>query len=84
MVVRKDVGEGKNGGIIHWIEPKTESSQKDVVIFEWNEDYLYGSHYHALLAEWGNKHIDSFGNEIPHYFAGEEVPEPWDSLYFYG
>ena len=46
-------------------------------MFEWNEDYKYGTHYHALLFEWRNKHIDR-----KHYKAGEPVPEPWNTIYF--
>ena len=66
-------GTGKNGGIIKWEIPGTKTA-----IFEWNEDFNHGSHYHAMLIEWDNKH-----NGI-HYRPGTEVPEPWNSMYFGG
>ncbi|MBQ4284169.1 MAG: RHS repeat-associated core domain-containing protein [Lachnospira sp.] len=65
------IGQGKNGGIIKWEIPGTK-----VGIFEWNEDYKYGAHYHAMLPSWGNRH------GLMHYAPGMFVPEPWRSLYF--
>ena len=67
----KNIGEGKNGGIIKWEIPGT-----GITVFEWNEDFKYGSHYHCLLPEWNNKHHND------HWQAGDIVPEPWQSLYF--
>ena len=45
-------------------------------MFEWNEDFRQGSHYHALLIEWDNKHKGT------HYYPGSPIPEPWNSIYF--
>lgn len=70
-IVRVEIGEGKNGGIIQWVLPNTNT-----VIFEWDEGLQKGSHYHALLPEDYNKH-----NDI-HYEPGSPIPEPWNSLYF--
>ncbi len=69
--VYQNIGEGKNGGIIKWEIPGT-----GITVFEWNEDFTYGPHYHCLLPEWNNKHHND------HWQAGEIVPEPWQSLYF--
>ena len=41
--------------------------------FEWNEDLQYGPHYHILV---NGTHVGD------HRKAGEEIPEPWTSLYF--
>lgn len=68
---RVEMGEGKNGGIYHWVLPNT-----NIVILEWDEDLQKGSHYHAVLPEDYNKH-----NDI-HYEPGSPIPEPWNSLYF--
>lgn len=67
------VGTGKNGGIFKWEIPGT-----GIAIFEWDEDYKFGSHYHTMLPEHKNKHII-----LGHHKAGDEVPEPWNTLYFY-
>ena len=68
------VREGSNNGqIIQWMQPGSST-----VIFEWDEDLQYGSHYHALLPEWNNSHLG------PHYAPGTTVPEPWRSMYFGG
>ncbi len=64
-------GTGKNGGIIKWEMPETR-----VAIFEWDEDYKYGSHYHVMKIEQSNQH---FGL---HYYPGDLVPEPWNTTYF--
>ena len=66
-------GSGSNGGIIKWEDPKT-----NVAIFEWNEDYKHGAHYHAMLVEWDSVHDGT------HYLPGTTVPEPWQSMYFGG
>ena len=63
----------KNGRIIKWMDPITK-----IPIFEWNEDFVNGAHYHALLPEWGGKH------DGLHYLPGTSVPEPWNSIYFGG
>ena len=64
-------GKGSNGGIIKWEIPGTK-----IAIFEWNEDWRYGPHYHTLKIEWKNEHLG------PHHPIGSEVPEPWKSAYF--
>lgn len=66
-------GTGSNGGIIKWELPGTK-----ITIFEWNEDWKNGAHYHTLKIEWKNKHYG------PHHPIGSEVPEPWQSTYFSG
>ena len=63
-------GTGKNGGVIKWEMPGTH-----IAIFEWNEDFKFGSH---LLVEWDSAHN---GN---HYWPGTPVPEPWNTTYFGG
>ena len=45
-------------------------------MFEWDEDFNYGSHYHTMMIEWDGKHIG------PHFHAGDNVPEPWATMYF--
>ena len=64
-------GLGKNGGIIKWVVPNTKTA-----VFEWNEYYRFGPHYHVMKIEWDGKHMGD------HYVAGTPVPEPWNSIYF--
>ena len=59
-----------NGMIIKWKDPITGS-----IIFEWDEDLSYGSHYHTLSLTNG-KHTDI------HYLPGTPVPEPLNTIYF--
>ena len=73
MNVHVAPGTGSNGGIIKWEIPGT-----GIAIFEWNEDYKNGPHYHTLKIEWDNKHIG------PHHPIGSPVPEPWNSAFFGG
>lgn len=40
---------------------------KQTAIFEWDEDYKNGSHYHCMMPEWNNKHDES---EESHFKAG--------------
>ena len=63
-----------NGKIINWKDPITKE-----VIFEWDEDYRYGSHYHI------NSPLcyDKKGKRI-HFYAFDAIPEPWNSIYFGG
>ncbi len=77
MRMRVDIGEGKNGGIIQWTIPNTNT-----VIFEWDEDYKCGPHYHVMLPEWDNLHISNQYGYKHEYKAGDSVPEPWRSTYF--
>ena len=72
LVMRVYLGS-KNGRIIKWMDPITK-----IPIFEWNEDFVNGAHYHALLPEWGGKH------DGLHYLPGTPIPEPWNSIYFGG
>ena len=60
--VYQNIGEGKNGGIIKWEIPGT-----GITVFEWNEDFTYGPHYHCLLPEWNNKHHND------HWKAGDII-----------
>ena len=60
-----------NGKIINWQMPVVK-----ITIFEWDEDFDNGSHYHALKPEWNGKH------DKKHYYAGDEVPSPWAEIYF--
>ena len=71
MHVCVEPGSGSNGGIIKWEIPFTK-----IAIFEWNEDWNEGAHYHIMEAEWKNKH------DGIHYPIGSVVPEPWQSIYF--
>lgn len=64
-------GTGKNGGVIKWFIPNT-----NIVVFEWDEDYKYGSHYHAMREELGSKHLKD------HIKPGSPIAEPWRSKYF--
>ena len=64
-------GTGKNGGIIKWFIPGTKQA-----VFEWDEDYKYGPHYHAMEVELGSKHLGD------HNRAGSVIEEPWRSRYF--
>ncbi len=68
-------GCGSNGGVIKWEQPGTK-----IAIFEWDEDYKNGSHYHVFLPEDKNKHTKG----IIHYYPGSIIPEPWNTIYFGG
>ena len=67
-LIRKEYPGSYNGKIIKWIDPVTKNT-----IFEWNEDFKEGPHYHILV---NNKHVGD------HKKAGESVPEPYNSIYF--
>jgi hypothetical protein len=64
------VYETENGIVIKW------GYTKKITIFEWNEDLNNVSHYHCLMPEWKNKHIDGL-----HYLPGWQIPEPWATYY---
>ena len=51
---------------------------RQTAIFEWDEDYKNGSHYHCMLPEWNNKHDEC---EEAHFKAGTVMPEPWATWY---
>ena len=70
-IIHVKPGKGKNGGIMRWIIPGTTTA-----IFEWDEDYRIGSHYHAMFPSDNNKHS---GDHNP---PGSAVAEPWNSIYF--
>ena len=57
-------GTGRNGGIIKWEIPGTK-----LAVFEWNEDYKYGPHYHVMNPETGNAHTN-------HLYAGDIIEYP--------
>ena len=65
----------KNGKIITWKYPGTKD-----VIFEWDENPNKpdGPHYHLVLPPDGKLHD---GN---HYYPGDRVPEPLNSIFFGG
>ncbi len=67
-LIRKEYPGSYNGKIIKWIEPMTGT-----VVFEWDEDFEHGAHYHIL------KNNDHSGDHIQ---PGTPVPEPWNSFYF--
>ena len=70
-LVRKEYPGSYNGRIIKWVYPL-----QNTPIFEWNEDFENGAHYHVLKIEWAGKHDGT------HYMPGTPVPEPWNSIYF--
>ena len=45
------------------------------IISTWDEDYLYGPHYHIVI---DNVHSRE------HIKPNDPVPEPWNSIYFGG
>jgi len=57
-----------NGAIIKWSILGTKTA-----VFEWNEDFRKGPHYHIPV---DNQHED------PHYWPGDPVPDPYVSIYF--
>ena len=63
----------KNGSIVKWKEPISEKA-----IFEWDEDIINGSHNHILDMGKSESHMGF------HYWPGDPIPEPWNSLYFGG
>ena len=71
LIIRKPMSSEGNGGIFHWVLPGTS-----IAIFEWDEDYIHGSHYHQMKIYWKNKHYG------PHKLPGETVDEPWNTTYF--
>ena len=70
LVIRKELGAPRNGGVIKWELPNS------IAIFEWNEDFKQEPHYHVMYESDKNQHTG------PHYKAGEAVPEPWNTIYF--
>ena len=72
-LVRTEYAGTKNGKIIEWRDPNL-----NVKVFEWNEDFKNGSHYHAMLIEWDGNHHGT------HYLPGTPEPEPRNSVYFGG
>ena len=58
--------------VIKWNIPFTKIS-----IFEWDYDTKNGSHYHVMLPSMNNSHLEG-----GHYWPGDAVPEPWNSLFF--
>lgn len=75
MHIYVDIGTGSNGGIIKWELPGTNKA-----IFEWDEDYKYGPHYHCMLKSWENQHDPN--PETHMYRPNDPVPEPWRTTYF--
>ena len=65
-LIRNDYAGTHNGRIIKWKDMYGQ------VIFEWNEDLNYRSHYHILVRD-----VDPM-----HYFPNYPVPEPFAHIYF--
>ena len=59
----------KNGAIIKWCDPTNGAT-----VFEWNEDLKHGSHYHVFMPNLNGLHDGT------HYYPGQRVPEPWNSV----
>lgn len=59
----------KNGRLISWMIPNTK-----IEVFRWDENINYsnGSHYHINNPIYMGKH----------FYPGEEIPEPYASMYF--
>ena len=69
-----DVHSGSsNGRIIKWVIPGTK-----IAVFEWDEDFKYGAHYHTLN-DAGERMVPNI-----HYKPGDPVPEPWNTVFFGG
>ena len=67
-----DVHPGsKNGKVITWAAPNSK-----IAIFRWDENLNYpnGPHYHIETPEYSGVH----------FYPGDEIPEPYASLYFGG
>ena len=72
-LIRTEYPGTKNGRIIEWKTPLDGYR-----IFEWDEDFMHGAHYHTFLIEWDGNH------NCMHYYPGMAVPEPWNMFYFGG
>lgn len=66
-------GATKNGLIIQWVDESGEP------VFAWHEntEYENGPHYHICKLDKGKPN-----KEHTHFYAFDQVPEPWASLYF--
>ena len=69
--VHVEPGNGSNGGVIKWYYPGDKRP-----VFEWDEDWKIGSHYHAMEIEWGGSHSGD------HLWPGSQIQEPWRSRFF--
>ena len=68
-LIRSTEISGSNGRVIKWgIMPGDKNP-----VFEWDEDYKYGPHYHILQ---NGEHVGD------HRIAGSLIEEPYASLYF--
>ena len=72
-LIRKEY-QTTNGKILKWFFPGGKEA-----VFEWHEDYKYGSHYHIneIKYNWSGPLKDA-----PHYKPGDEIPEPYSYIYF--
>lgn len=70
-LVRVDRPGTKNGKIISWMNPVN-----NMEVFRWDENINYpnGPHYHINSPVYMGKH----------FYFGDEVPEPYASMYFRG
>ena len=57
-----------NGTILKWGAPGAKTA-----VFEWDEDFKHGSHYHIPI---NNQHTGD------HLLPGTPVPEPYATIYF--
>jgi len=57
----------KNGKIIKWFDSNGKA------VYEWDEDFNYGSHYH-VIGEDGNTRVPNASGET-HFKAGDEIPK---------
>ena len=57
----------KNGQVICWMSGKT-------TVFRWDQDLNNSPHYHILTFGYGDMDL--------HFFPGDAVPEPLNSIYF--
>ena len=67
------IGKGKNGAIFKWYIPAS-----GIPVFEWDQDFKNGAHYHILNMGQRESH------DGMHFYPGAIVPEPWNTMYFGG
>ena len=68
LAINHTINTPANGLILIWGVPGSKTA-----VFEWNEDFEYGSHYHIPI---NNKHTGD------HLRPGTPVPEPYATIYF--
>ena len=58
----------RNGKIYKWFTPD------NVAVYEWDEDYTYGPHYHVIGPD-GNTRLPNDSGET-HFNPGDNIPSP--------